>query len=331
MRMGRFMLYWCCLAGGLSAQDLHFSQFYHHPMHYSPALTGAQEGDVRAMALARSQWESVPVAYRSVAVGADKKVWQQGAHALAIGVLLQGDRAGDAGLSWVQAGFALSVAQRLGARQYAAVGICAAVAQRQFDISALKFGNQWTGDAFDPALPSRETFQQTSGIIPSLGAGLSWRTHSTDYRSRIAAAIGAFHLNRPSVSFREAATAQSLPIRWAGSIQATQRIHSNADAVLFGGAGFMGSARETVVGGGARLWLKPEEAAVRFTLAVRVGDALIPAVQVELGDWTIGLSYDWNRSDFQRATRGYGGLELAAVYQPLPAPPMTTPKSCPVF
>ncbi|MCS7037873.1 MAG: type IX secretion system membrane protein PorP/SprF [Saprospiraceae bacterium] len=69
----------CCgCLGLLEAQDLHFSQFYHHPMHYSPALTGAFEGEVRAMGLARSQWTSVPVSYQSLALGADRKVWARG-------------------------------------------------------------------------------------------------------------------------------------------------------------------------------------------------------------------------------------------------------------
>jgi hypothetical protein len=62
-----------------------------------------------------------------------------------------------------------------------------------------------------------------------------------------------------------------------------------------------------------------------------LGDALIPAVQYEYGDWTIGLSYDWNISDFDVATRGRGGFELAVLYRPLPVPPVKKFKSCPVF
>lgn len=321
----------CGFAGLLAAQDLHFSQFYHHPMHYSPALAGAFEGEVRAMGLARSQWTSVPVSYQSLALGADRKMWQRGTQALSAGLVLQGDRAGDAGLSWVQASLSVSAAQRIGERQYVAVGLSAGLAQRQFDISRLKFGNQWTGDAFDPGLPSKENFSQTSGLLPTLGAGLSWRTHSADYRSGVEIGLGAFHLNRPSVSFRDAASALLLPIRWTASVQATQALSTQLDLVIVGGAWQMGSAREVLAGGGARLWLKPQETALRFTASMRMGDAIIPALQYEFGDWIVGASYDWNLSDFQVATRNRGGFELAAVYRHVPAPPVKTFKSCPVF
>lgn len=93
----------------------------------------------------------------------------------------------------------------------------------------------------------------------------------------------------------------------------------------------MRTARELEGGGGVRLWLTPGQNAVQFTLATRLGDALIPALQYEFGDWTVGLSYDWNISDFEQATRGRGGYELAVIYRTVPAPAVKTFKSCPIF
>ncbi len=77
--------------------------------------------------------------------------------------------------------------------------------------------------------------------------------------------------------------------------------------------------------------LAPGERAIRFTLATRLGDAVIPAVQYEFGDWTVGLSYDWNTSDFETATNGRGGMEVAVVYRAQPVPPPKQFKSCPIF
>ncbi len=327
-----FTLGFCaCALCRLWAQDLHFSQFYHHPMHYSPALTGAFEGEMRAMGLLRSQWTSVPVSYRSLALGADKRLWQRGAQRIAAGLVLQGDRAGDAGLSWVQGGVSVSVAQRLGPRQYVAVGVSAAWVQRRFDIDRLKFSSQWTGDVFDPGLPTRENFSQTSGLSPSFGVGLSWRVQGSNLRNGAEVGLGAFHLNRPSIGFRDASSALRLPVRWAGSASVCSRVSAQADLLLFATAQQMGTAGEVLLGAGFRLWLKPEETAVRFNASARIGDAIIPSLQYEVGDWIVGVSYDWNVSDFQIATRAQGGIELAAVYRPLPVPPVKTFKSCPVF
>jgi hypothetical protein len=100
--------------------------------------------------------------------------------------------------------------------------------------------------------------------------------------------------------------------------------------VAFGAAQQMTKSRETLFGGGVRRVLSPD-AAVQFTLASRFGDALIPTFQVEWLNWTAGLSYDVNISDFDVATNGRGGFEIAVVYRTLPVPPVKAFKSCPIF
>ena len=57
----------------LFAQDLHNSQFYLNPSHLSPASTGVFQGKVRVAGVYRSQWRSVPVAYRTYSLAADWK------------------------------------------------------------------------------------------------------------------------------------------------------------------------------------------------------------------------------------------------------------------
>ncbi len=325
-----FPLLCCCAALSVGAQDLHFSQFYHNPMHGSPALTGGFEGDFRAMGLYRSQWASVPVSYSTVALGADKKVLERGGNIVAAGLLVQHDKAGDAGLSWTQVGLSGSVSRALNAQHTVSVGFGAALAQRRFDISGLKFMRQWTGDVYDASLPNKESFDQSSGLVPTLSAGLAWRLTMPDPRTEANVGIGAYHLNQPSVGFRDNSR-EPLPMRFSVLANSTVRVNQNFDLVVFGEAWQMGAAQETLVGGGARMWLAPNERALRFTLAARFGDAVIPAVQYEFGDWTVGLSYDWNTSDFQTATSGQGGMEVAVVYRVLPVPPPKLFKSCPIF
>lgn len=47
------------LVGGLSAQDIHFSQYYASPLTLNPALTGKFNGLWRATGIYRDQWRSV--------------------------------------------------------------------------------------------------------------------------------------------------------------------------------------------------------------------------------------------------------------------------------
>jgi type IX secretion system PorP/SprF family membrane protein len=317
----------------LGAQDLHFSQFYHNPQQHNPAQTGMFEGDLRAAALYRSQWTTVPVNYRTFAGAVDWKASRWKTNLLSVGLLVEHDRAGDAALTWTQVGATVAVAHAVGAGQALSAGFGLGLAQRSFDIGGLAFRNQWTGDVYDPSLPTGETFNRTSGLSPTLSAGLAWLWQPAGSRRRLTAGLGAFHLNRPAVGFHDD-TELRLPMRFALQAQAAWPVGPRFDLVGFVLAGQMASAREVVAGGGVRMpWTTGSGAfsALQFTLATRTGDALIPALQLEYQSWTVGVSYDWNRSAFEAATDGRGGVEVAVVYRPLPVPPLKNFKACPIF
>ncbi|MCC6459405.1 MAG: PorP/SprF family type IX secretion system membrane protein [Saprospiraceae bacterium] len=333
MRLRTFILVVLLLPPVLACtQDLHYSQFYHQPLHLNPAQTGVFRGDLRAAALYRSQWSSVPVSYRSYAVSADRKMLDVGANILSLGILLQHDKAGDAGMRWTQMGLSAGVARSLSEQHSVSAGVGLAFAQRAFDISALTFKNQWSaGDyMFDPNLPTKEGFNQSSGMRSSLSAGMNWHFEQPDKRTEANAGLGAFHLNRPNVGFDQN-TAEPLPMRLAFFANTAVELNEFFDLVVFAQVQRMGTAQEIVAGGGPRFWLVPEVSAVQLSIATRVGDALIPALQYQRGNWTFGLSYDWNTSGFEAATNGRGGLELAVVYRSMPVPPAKSLKSCPIF
>lgn len=325
-----FTLLFCCVAAFGAAQDLHFSQFYLNPLQINPAQTGVFKGDLRASGIYRSQWTSVPVSYRTFGGAVDMKALKRGANLLSGGLLIQHDRAGDAGLKWTQVGLSASAAHALGAAHALSAGFGLALVQRAFDISGLTFKNQWNDYVFDPGLPSKENFNNSSGLSPSLSGGLNWHFSPAGSRTAVNAGVGISHLNRPKVSFDDN-PAERLPMRLAVSANFTLPLNEFFDLVVFGLSQRMGKAQEIVGGAGARFWLVTNETALQFTLANRAGDAIIPALQYEKGNWTVGVSYDINISGFDVATGRRGGFEVAAVYRTLPAPPVKTFKSCPVF
>lgn len=330
MKFFRFSwLLWCLPAGSLAGQDLHFSQFYQQPLQRNPAETGVFQGDWRVAGIYRGQWASVPVNYRSFAGAFDWKPLRREHALLAVGFAAAYDRAGDAGLTWAQLGATAAVSHTLGETQALSAGFGVGLAQRAFDLSGLRFKNQWTGDVFDPARATGENLAQSSGLAPTLSAGLHWHYRSADNRNGGDIGLGASHLNRPAVHFAQQ-SARRLPVRLDLAARGVFQLNERADAVAFGLARQMGPNREIVAGGGLRRWLD-EATAVQFSLAVRLGDAVIPAFQLERDGWTWGLSYDWNISRFDLATRGRGGIELSAVFRSLPAPPVKAFKSCPIF
>jgi type IX secretion system PorP/SprF family membrane protein len=314
------------------AQDLHYSQFYLHSIHLTPAATGIFEGDFRAAGLYRSQWKTVPVDYRSYAGSVEWKAFRRGTNMLAAGLLVQQDKAGDGGMRWTQLGFTVAAVHALGEKQAISAGFGLNAVQRSVNFDGLRFKNQWTGDLFNAALPSREPVA-SNGMRPSLSAGLSWLYQPSGGRTRLSAGLGAQHLNGPVVGVLETSDFR-VPVRYTGQVQAQLPAGASLDLVAFGAVQQMASARETLLGGGVRQILSrgPGSAlAVQFSLATRLGDALIPAVQFEWNNWTLGMSYDWNTSGFDTATRGRGGIEIAVIYRTLAVPALKTFKTCPIF
>lgn len=299
----------------------------------SPAATGVFEGDWRVAGVYRSQWRTVPVDYRTYALSADWKAIQRGKSLLSLGLLLQNDQAGDANLSWTQGGLSISAAHTLGKSSAVSAGFGIAAAQRRVDISQLKFKNQWASDYFDPNLPSKETFGRSSGLAPTLSAGLNWHFKPAGSRSRANLGIGAFHLNRPVVSLGEG-DQKKLPVRATFFSEGIYQFREMTDLVGFAAAQSMQSAREIVFGAGIRQILSEglnNSSSIRFSLATRLSDAIIPAIQFERNNWLVGISYDWNISEFNEATQGRGGIEIAAVWRALSVPEVKTAKCCPVF
>jgi type IX secretion system PorP/SprF family membrane protein len=329
-----FLIGFCFFQATLSAQDLHFSQFYNQPLLQNPGQTGIFKGDLRAAGIYRSQWTTVPVSYQTLGASVDKKLLQSKGFLVSSGLVLANDKAGDGGLTWTQIGATASVAHALGANQVLSLGFGLGFAQRKVDITKLKFKNQWNGETFDPAAPNKETFGNSSRMKPTLSAGLNWHAPNlNNSRNAIDVGIGAMHINRPNVNLKEASDFK-LPMRLAFTAQGTTKISSNLDAVAFAEAQKMAENKEIIVGLGLRQWLNTsagKEMALRLTVASRLGDAFIPALQLEYLSWTVGVSYDVNTSDFDIATNKRGGLELAVVYRVVKAPPVKVFKSCPIF
>jgi len=316
-----------------TAQDLHFSQFYHNPWQLNPAATGVFNGDWRLAGVYRSQWASVPVNYNTFALAFDRKMLQRGATQISAGLLLENDQAGDAGLRWTQLGLMGSVAQNLTDQQTLVVGAGLAFVQRSFSIEKLKFKNQWTGDVYDAALPNGESFASSSGLAPTLSAGLQWHYRATETRTQLDVGVGAAHLNHPSVSFWDDAPIK-LPMRLSLLVDGGWQLNEQLDLIGFGSVQQMTKAQEIIFGAGLRRLLSNEIAnvtALRFSLATRWQDAIIPAVQMERNNWTVGVSYDYNISGFQSATGHRGGFEIAIIYRHVPVPPLKASKSCPIF
>ena len=141
----------------------------------------------------------------------------------------------------------------------------------------------------------------------------SWNNQN---RTKFDLGIGLFHINQPNKSFYDDEM-ETLPMRFAIYGLGTFRLVDPLDLVLVGMYQGHGPHQQIVVGLGGKIHLINEltsQLNILFGVNFRLGDAIIPNVEVGYNSWKFGLSYDWNTSGFNEVTNGRGGIELSAVY-----------------
>lgn len=321
-----------CFVAKTKAQDVHYSQFHNVPLYQSPAQTGLMKGDYRFSGVYRSQWESVPVQYRTFALGFDMKVLETKSGVLGAGLLLTRDQAGDSNLSLTTAILSLAYTVKLAKKSLLTLGVNAGGGQRSLDYAKLTFDNQFNGDQFIATNATGENMGNTQNFYIDMGAGLNYR-FQTQKRTKLDIGVAGFHFNQPEQAF-DADDKIGLPIRLSTYINGSFRLNPKSDLLLRGLMHSQSSYRELAFGGGWRYHLserKSKETSIAFSTHYRLGDAVIPMIEVEYGPWKAGLSYDINVSDFNIATDGRGGPEITLQYIITKVKPLPEYKACPIF
>ena len=321
--------------GFLSAQDLHFSQFYNNPLNLNPALTGVFSGDQRFSGAYRSQWASVPIPYLTFSASYDQKFALPGMRNSRFGggLLFNYDRAGDAGLNWMQLGLNLAYTQKLSDNIFLTAGAQAQAGQRAFDPQRLYFDEQYNGDIFDPGLPNFESFLQTAAGYVDYSAGINGLFQSSLTRTSVHVGAAYRHINQPEIRFYSNSGLSLAPLTSTYLIAAVQ-VGPAVDWTFASAAQFQGPYREFVSGTGVRYYLAQEPGrslALGAGAAYRVGDAMIAHLELYVQNWRFGMSYDINTSPFRMATMRNGGPEITLQYiiHKVQAPEIF--KACPIF
>ena len=319
------------LVGALSfnsgyAQDIHFSQFYQVPQLINPSLAGGFNGNFRAIVNFRDQWSSV-APYKTYSIGVDggllkKKLKDK---YIGAGLFIYQDVAGDSRLSTTQVNLSLSSIITINKSHNIAAGLQGGFAQRKLDEADLRWGAQYDGDGYAPAIASGESGIYENHAFGDFSMGVSWSygKSSTNMSSNnhlgANAGIAVYHLNTPKQGLgleklhREFIAHAGLNIGLKGSSLAFR------PSMLYLQ---QGPLNEISAGGMIRHTIKEEskytglmkETAVLLGAYYRVGDAFIPSFMFEIANYALGISYDVNMSSLKEATNGAGGFEISFKY-----------------
>jgi len=293
------------------AQDLTFSQFYEAPLLRNPALAGIFNGDIRLKGNFRSQWGSVTVPYKTGAFSAEYKMPLNNAIGdwVTLGLQATNDVAGDIKLKKTALLPVLSFNKSLSQvnDSYLSIAFMGGPVSTQFNPTELK-------------LHEAQVINSTGYTYWDMGAGL---TYSSNFGDDIRYYVGAamYHINNPKLNYFSNNSEFSILGRKlvlnAGISAQTSDNNKITGYVDY----FKQDGNEQFLAGmlyGVELskrYSDDKTLGVNFGSFFRWGDALIPVVNLDVYDWTFGLSYDINISRLSTYSQYRGGMELSATYR----------------
>ena len=316
----------------LTAQDIHFSQFYSSPLNLNPALTGVMNCNVRLSGNYRNQWASVlkANAFSTYSVSYDQRIPVGRSDFFGVGGTFWGDKAGESNFATLQGRLSLSYSKKMsGGRKsgnYLVVGADAGASQRSIDFLNLRYGSQHDGEGgFDPNLPTGETFDNDNFIFADISAGLLWfSVFDEDNNFYIGGAFS--HLNRANQSFQKDDFEElysKFTIHAGGEFLVSDRVGLVPGVVtFFQGPSFQlnaGTSLKFLLGKSKRLqqafqigaWYR---IANHFNDAI-TSDAFILSTKFDYEQFSIGFSYDVNVSSLRPASNSNGAFEFAMTYK----------------
>ncbi|HUH72895.1 MAG TPA: PorP/SprF family type IX secretion system membrane protein [Chitinophagales bacterium] len=297
----------------INAQDIRFSQYYSAPLLYNPAFTGYFNGDVRASAIYKSQWQAPFNAYRTIGGGADFSIAKQkfNGSGFGVGVHFFSDQAGDLNLNTNQLLLSLAYTQKLGQNMpnYLSAGFQMTGGNKSINFSNAIYENQLNGGIGGDVIGVDNYWYY------SMGLGLLWYAEPAD-KVNFYVGGSALNLLKPNQSFYKTG-ADPLYVRYIGQAGLNFTVNDNVDFNTSTLYQRQGPFQEFMIGFLGRYDFSPNTKQ-NFKIGVgmwyRMQDAIIPVVRVEYEDFNLTFNYDVNLSTLTKASRANGGPEISLVY-----------------
>lgn len=336
-RFYKVVLFACLILNSdlLIGQDIHFSNWQMSPLNLNPANAGMFEGDGRLIFNYRNQWKQVPVTYNTFSFAADinlNKSLIKGTDEAA-GFIFNTDISGDA--SYTITDVKIPINHKFSFKKDStlslALGLLAGLSNININSSRLSYDKQWDGDAYNQGLANGENFAKQSKIFGDISLGTVIQK-KINQKIKVTIGYAANHLNKPNISFNNTPGAV-LRIKHTESLQLKYSFNQ-VSAIMFEYFGNQQQKfRENLFGLSYYHTIEPKTNTVfNIGILTRLKDAFITSVGLEHNNMRLQASYDYNYSQFKRATNGRGGFEISFIYI-WAKPRVFVPKTriCPIY
>jgi type IX secretion system PorP/SprF family membrane protein len=311
-------------------QDIHFSQLNRATYQINPSLTGTFLGNVKAEMNWKDQWQSINNTFRTYGASAEYSFGKNGFKRktvfYATGLHFFKDVSGDVDLGNTQIGLDFSILVKTTRSSRLSLGVQANSSRVGIDPSKMKWGSQYNGLNYDPAIFNGEGFGFAPFSYGDVNAGLTWWYHKKDNNmvalsaSNARVGVAIYHINRPKYALFQ--KDNKLPMRFVFHSDVILPLHETLylyPTLLFQ---YQNKQSELVFGTLFKYILRPASkftshtsersfsggANVRITNVI---DAIIPQFYFNISNFSIGMSYDVNVSKLHTYSNFRGGFELS--------------------
>ncbi len=300
------------------AQDPHYSQYFNSPIFENPANTGFFNGTYRAALNYKNQWRSISNPYTTSAVSLDAPLLKRLFHhdAIGIGGLIVRDKAGDSEYGFTSGGLSLSYHKALNRRgnSFLLVGIQYSIVQKTIDYSALRFGDQFNGNSYDPDIQTNEKFVLEQLSYSDFNLGTKWFFHSISGIT-YHAGFSISHINQPNQSLYNIV---DIPLKRKFLITYGNIIPIKGRIELQPGLSYSRQGRYNELLFGTLLNFNQTDNSAwpldfNAGLYNRWKDAVIFMVGATYKLYNFGLSYDLNYSGLRKSSVYRGGPEISVI------------------
>ena len=327
----RFTLLFLILAGTLTAQDRHFTQFYASPLTLNPALTGAFDGKYRVGAIYRDQWSGIlDQPYQTFSLGADlrfspfKNNFDK--DKIGVGLLFYRDQIN--GVDFNSTQIALSGAYHksldYNSTHYLSLGFQFGLNQRNVNYENLTFQDQFNGtDGY--TRPTQEPLPENNFSYGDFSAGLNYAA-APKGGTAFFAGVAMHHFNKPNISFYSAAAGippNKLFVKYSAQMSLQIPLSSQTSFSPRLLVASQGPSLEANVGANFKFtidktygtslhlgsWVRPVKSNNGFGL-----DAVVLLAGIEYNSVLFGFSYDLNLPTLSTFKRYQNTFEISLIY-----------------
>jgi type IX secretion system PorP/SprF family membrane protein len=310
-----------CFVPRSFSQDLHFSQFMNSPLLTNPANTGfIPDGDYRLGINYRNQWSSImSIPYKTMSAFGDVQVMENENNTgwMGVGGLILRDVAGSGNLTSTKIYGSVAYHQMLNLGSLLSLGFNVGWANKQINVSNLKFPDQFDGHFFDNKLPTSVVLDYNNINYLDIQAGLNY-AYFPDENTYVNMGFSSFHINRPRESFFDASPGidNRIPVRHTAFVNGSFKLNDQwiLNPNVYGS--LQAKSTEIVLGMNAHYNLSGDgENILIGGLYYRGKDAIIPMIGLGYKDYTFTFTYDATVSPLSSYNNTRGALEFSLVKQ----------------